>query len=179
MTSYAPESILPGKLDPVEIGIFDEADPLQTAAIWGPVGAEAVLAQCYPLEISLFYQSFNVVAARQESLGYATALQEHGVRVLMIRDLLAEAIQPHSLIKDQVVSDMIRKARTTQDLHGTSVPEDGDLIAELVEQDINRYGEEAALILNQTLSILPNLPLGNCIYARDQMNELLETRVRS
>lgn len=164
---------------PVRIGIQDEADSLQAATVWGAAGGEAVLAQCYPEDISLFHQSFDVLAARREGLNYTAILQNHGVRVLMVRDLLAEVLKPKSLTKDQVTSDMVEKARTAQDLYGTHVREAADLIVELVEQDIRRYGEERALTLNRTLSITPQLPLGDSIYSRDQMNVLLNTRVVS
>lgn len=167
----------PAPSQPLKTGILDEADTLKTAVVWGGVGAEAVLAQCYPEEISLFYKSFNTLAARVEGLNYARILQEHGVGVLIIRDRLAEALRPKPLSKDQVVWDMIRKARDTQDSYGTNVPEADDLIAELVERDIDRYGLGKALTLNRTLTLLPQLPLGNSIYSRDQINILLGTRV--
>lgn len=163
----------------VEIGIHDEAETLRAAAVWGPVGAEAVLAQYYPEEISLFYRSFNVMAARNEGLNYAQILQRYGVRVLMVRDLLAAALQPQPWTKNQLVTAMIERARNTQNKYGTQVPEAEDLIVELLEQDINRYGEGAALTLNRSLSIAPTHPLGNSLYARDQMNVLLAGRIVS
>lgn len=163
----------------VEIGIQDEAGLLRAASVWGPVGAEAVLAQCYPETISLFYQSFDVIAARQEGINYAATLQNRGVKVLMARDLLAQTLIPKPLKKNEVISAMTEKAKTIQDQHGTHVKGFADLVVELVEQDINRYGEGPALVLNRTLSIVPKLPLGNSLYSRDQMNVLLETRVIS
>lgn len=49
----------------------------------------------------------------------------------------------------------------------------------LLELDIDLYGERAALILNKALSLDEVLPLGNSLYARDQMNVLLGRRIRS
>ncbi len=163
----------------VEVGIWDEADTLQTASVWGAVGAEAVIAQCYPESISLFYQSFNVIAARQEGVNYAQILRDHGIKVLMIRDLLAESLKPKSLTKDKVISDMTTKARDVQTAYNTHIPKVDELIVGLVEQDINRYGSERALTLNHTLTVSPKLPLGNSIYSRDQMIILLGTRIAS
>lgn len=163
----------------VEIGIWDEADNLQTAAIWGTVGAEAVLAQCFPEETSLFYQSFDVMAARYEGLAYAKTLGNHGIQVLFIRDLLVDTLKPRSLRKDEVISAMINRAHAIQDQHGTHIPNAAELILTLVEQDIARYGEDAALTLNRTLSLVPQLPLGNSMYSRDQMNVLFGIRVSS
>lgn len=178
MTSRSPESI--HHLKPVQIGILDEAEPLRAVATWGAIGAEAILTQCYPVQISLFHQSFDVVAARQEGLNYATTLQDHGIRVLMVRDLLADTLTPKKrLKKEEVISAMLEKAGAIQDEYNTHVQDSHDLITTLVEQDIARYGEEKALSLNQALSIDPHLPLGNSLYGRDHMNVLLDARVVS
>ncbi len=178
MTSHSPESLLPFKS--VQIGILDEAEPLRTVATWGAIGAEAILTQCYPIQISLFHQSFDAVTARQEGLNYAATLQDHGIRVLMVRDLLADALGPQKhLKKDDVISAMHRKAKTIQGQYNTHVQNSSDLITTLVEQDVVRYGEEKALRLNQALSVDPQLPLGNSLYGRDHMNVLLDARVVS
>lgn len=179
MICRSPESCLPEISNPVKIGIFDEAQLLKTVAVWGAVGAEAVLTQCYPETTSLFFDSFDVVTAREEGLKFTGILQEHGIQVLMIRDLLANALKPRLLQKDAVISSMIKKAETTQSQYSTNVRAYGNLIVELVERDIDRYGEDKALTLNKTLSIDPLLPLGNSLYGRDQMNVLLDTRVVS
>lgn len=177
MATNLHETHLP--LNSVHIGISDEADPLRTVAVWGAVGAEAVLAQCYPVDISLFHQSFDTLAARQEGLNYASTLQDHGVKVLMMRDLLAGALTPTPLRKSDIISAMIQKATSIQNQYGTQVKSYSEVIATLVEQDIDRYGEDQALQLNRILSLDPELPLGNSLYGRDHMNVLLNTRVIS
>lgn len=177
MTAHSPETYLPP--NSVQIGIFDEAHPLQTVATWGAVGAEAVLTQCYPEEISLFHQSFDTLAARQEGLSYASTLQSHGINVLMIRDLLASALTPESLRKSEIISAMIKKALSVQNQYGTQVRKYSEAIATLIEQDIERYGEDQALQLNKALSLDPELPLGNSLYGKDHMNVLFDTRVVS
>lgn len=177
MTTLSPEFRLPP--NSVHIGIYDEADPLKIVATWGAVGAEAVLTQCYPEEISLFHQSFDTLAARQEGLNYAATLQDHGVKVLMMRDLLTGALTPTSLRRSDIISAMIQKATSIQSQYGTQVKGYSEAIATLVEQDIDRYGEDQALQLNKTLSLDPELPLGNSLYGRDHMNVLLNTRVIS
>lgn len=179
MISSSPESRLSPNMNPVQIGIFDEAEPLRAAATWGAIGAEAILAQCYPVSISLFHQSFDVNVARQEGLDYAATLENHGIRVLMVRDHLTHALNPKSLKKNEVIATMVRRARIIQDKYDTHVEGFTDLIKMLVEQDIARYGEERALGLNKALCIDPQFPLGNSLYGRDHMNVLLETRVVS
>lgn len=163
----------------LQIRISDEAQPLKTASVWGPIGAEAVLAQCYPEEISLFYQTFDVIAARNEGLEYANTLQNHGITVLMARDVLADTLKPKPVGKQEIISGMIKKAKAAQDTFGTNVENLPDLVRTLIELDIDRYGEQKALTLNYTLSSRARLPLGNSLYGRDQMNVLFGQRVVS
>ncbi|MDD5416301.1 MAG: arginine deiminase family protein [Candidatus Daviesbacteria bacterium] len=177
MIAHSLESDLPP--NSIQIGIFDEAEPLRAVSTWGAIGAEAVLAQCYPKAISLFYQSFDVITARQEGINYAAILQDHGVKVLMVRDLLAETLKPRPLRKDAVIAAMVGRAQAIQNQYDIHVEDSADLITMLVEQDIVRYGEEGALNLNQTLSVDPQFPLGNSLYGRDHMNVLCDTRVVS
>ncbi len=177
MTARSHELLIPP--NSIHIGIFDEAEPLKAAATWGAIGAEAVLTQCYPEEISLFHQSFDTLAARQEGLNYAATLQSHGIQVLMIRDLLADTLRPKPMKKSDVVSTMIRKANSVQNQYGTHVRECAESIEELIAQDIEHYGENRALQLNTILSLDPKLPLGNSLYGRDHMNVLLQRRVVS
>ena len=73
-------------------GIYDESHPLKSAVIWGPIGAEAVLAQLFPEEKSLFFQTFDVPAARQESIDYQKTLESFGVHVISARDHLAKIL---------------------------------------------------------------------------------------
>ncbi len=163
----------------LQIGITDESEPLRTASVWGAIGVEAVIAQCYPNQISLFYQSFDVIAARQEGLEFAATLESHGVRVLMARDILAETLKPKTFKKTSVIGELVEKAEAIQSSHNTHIDNAAELINIQQEADIERYGEEKALNLNHTLSLSPQLPLGNSIYGRDQMNVLLGARVVS
>lgn len=163
----------------MQIGIFDESEPLRTASVWGPVGAESVIAQCYPANVSLFHESFDVVSARQEGLQYAAILQDHGVRVLMARDKLAEILKHKPLKRDAVIDALAKKAKAAQTSYGTHIDDAVDLITTAVVFDIDRYGEAQALTLNHILSLNPQLPLGNSMYCRDQTNVLLGARVVS
>lgn len=177
MSSQCIETGAPSSL--LQIGILNEAEQLRIAAVWGPVGAEAILAQCYPEDISLFYQAFDVPAARKEGLQYAATLAGYGVKVLMARDILAETLKPKSLERGVVINQLAEKATAAQISYNTHVDDARELITTLVDLDIARYGEQQALTLNYTLSLRSPLPLGNCIYSRDQMNVLLGARVVS
>ncbi|MDO8503476.1 MAG: arginine deiminase family protein [bacterium] len=161
-----------------QIGIIDEVDPLKVAAIWGPVGAEAVLAQLHPTDVSLFHGSMNVIEARREAFDFEAALREAGVKVVRVRDRLAEVLPPLKLDFEQVFSAMVAKADGVKSQFGRQ----GDcrgLIEELLRQDVAAYGEQQALALNWHLSVVPPIPLGNVMYARDQMNVLFDWRVKA
>lgn len=161
-------------------GIYDESHLLKSAVIWGPVGVEAALAQLYPPEISLFFNSFDVLAARREGLEYARTLENFGVKVAFARDFLVDLLPANpDLKKEEVTSQLRSKSKGIQETYrSNSIPVE-DNIMELLEDDIARYGQERALTLNQALCLDTNLPLGNLIYARDQMNVLLGQRVVS
>ncbi len=162
-----------------DYGVFDENSPLRTAAIWGPVGSEAVLAQLFPSNVSLFHDKMNVVVARHEAINFAKTLGTHGVDLIIVRDLLASLLKPRNLKKSDVLDSLIQKARDIQSQNVTHRDGINEMIAELVDDDIERYGEPSALTLNQVLSLDPKLPLGNSIFARDQSNLLLNQRIQS
>ncbi len=176
-----PSDLRPSReiITPVEIGIYDETDLLVKAAIWGPVGSEAVLAQLFPPEISLFHDEMDVPTARTEALNFQHVLQDRGVQVVSIRDQLAQLLPQRQLNRDTILNQMIEKAENTQTRYGRSLSGYGQIIEHLLEEDIRRYGQDRALVLNQTLSLLPTLPLGDMIYARDQSNVLLDIRIQS
>lgn len=163
-----------------KIGIYNETDPLKSAVTWGPVGAEAILAQFYPPEISLFLDDMDVLKARSEGLLYAETLKKHGVNIYLARDVLAELLQPTPLTFNAVFSILVKKA---EDIRAKFKTKNHKNYKEVIEQllllDIERYGKNRAFTLNWKLSLYPLLPLGNVMYARDQMNIFLSKRIRS
>ena len=164
----------------MKIGIFDENDTLKSAVTWGPVGAEAVLAQFYPPDISLFLDDMDVTKAREEAVAYAQTLNEYGVKTFFARDILAETLIPVDMSFNAVFSILIKKAEDIKNTYKTKNHADyKQIIEQLLKLDEERYGKNRARTLNWKLSLYPFLPLGNLIYARDQMNILLSKRVRS
>lgn len=163
-----------------QIGIYDENDRLRAATLWGAIGAEAVLTQLYPPEISLFLENMDVVRARAESRNFITTLEQHGVKVYLARDVLANKLRPVSIDKKTVIDILIRHAEDIKEKYATTTHINyKEQIEELVEEDIKRYGADRALTLNWHINLLPPLPLGNLLFARDQMNVLLNKRVQS
>ena len=168
-----------------EIGIYNETHPLRSVMLWGPVGAEAVLAEVHPQNISLFYDKMQVPKARKEAHEFTTTLQSKGVDVVLARDELAHLLPTREGITPGHVQDsLISRLHQTNKKYGmphssTALAGYEDDLVDLFHQDIERYGEEGAVALNMALSIDPKMPLGNTIYARDQMNVLLGSRVVS
>lgn len=170
----------------VPVGIYDELHRLTATTTWGPVGAEAVLAQLYPERTSLFYDVMDVPTARKEALRFSTFLQLEGVDVRHVRDHLTQALSIGDVEPQKVKDAIVAKARRIRSEQNHTPSENiythqslEDVAMELVDQDIQRYGEGPALALNQALILTPELPMGNMIYARDQMNVLLDARVVS
>lgn len=158
------------------IGIYDESDPLREVVTWGPVGVEAVLAQLYPPEVSLFYDFMDVIKAREEAIDYSALLSAKGVKVTQARDRLSELLPVEKLDYEEVVSKLINRAKQIQSRYKRIPLDHSETISKLVDQDIKRYGLNEALTMNKHLCLDSELPLGNVIFARDQMNVLLDTR---
>ena len=163
-----------------KIGVYDETHTLKTAAVWGPLGAEALLAQLYPPEISLFLDNMNVVKAREEALSYVETLRSFGIEIFIARDILAQNISLPAVSFDTALSALIQKADDIKEKYKTNNHKNyKEVLEHLLKLDVERYGSNRASVLNWKLSLYPLLPLGNLIYARDQMNVLLSKRVSS
>lgn len=163
------------------IGISAETDRLRHAALWGPVGAEALLAQVLPTSVSLFHSAMDVLQAQQEAMNFTEVLRGFGVRVDLVRDGLARQLAPDTSLG---VTDLLRalvcRAQELSQQYGRPLPigfeED---LTQLVAFDVARYGEVTAVEVNKTLCLDGPLPLGNVLYSRDQLNVLFSTRVRA
>jgi N-dimethylarginine dimethylaminohydrolase len=65
--------------------------------------------------------------------------------------------------------------KVKQSPHSTGEPDVGTL-AHLLDLDAKMYGsEDKAIAMNAALSLIPELPLGNIFFARDQANVLFDT----
>ncbi len=182
------------------LGIYDESHRLTSAAVWGPVGAEALIAQLLPTTKSLFLARMDVLQAREEGIGFNNALNASGVNTTIIRDELAKVLPVDGLTLDGVRSGILTKARAITETHREELQREIDKaksrnnpngrqeiwptgierdLDSLLMADIFRYGEPRALALNKALVLDPDIPMGDAIYARDQMNVLLGRRVQS
>jgi len=190
-----------GENDLIRIGINNETDTLKAAMIWGSTGPESHIAQLYPYSQSLFLATMDVQKAKAEAERFGISLEQRGVQILRARHLYAKGVEPTKKYDQDVVfdelktrareitqthkaelEDEIRKAKEANDPNGRQelYPStfESDL-ENLLEADIRQYGIDAALQMAHELTLIPDMPMGNLIYARDQMNVLLGTRVRS
>lgn len=161
-----------------QFGVHNEPDTLKQVALWQP-SIEAVIAQYYPTEQSLFLGSMNVVKARDEVRTFTNVLQNNGVEVICVRSRLASLLTPRNLNKCKVIGQLCHKAKELSETFGVKRPNLKDELVSLMEMDIAQYGEAEALNLAQVLCIDCEQPLGNMVYARDQMNFLGNRRIQS
>ncbi len=185
----------------IPIGIDNETDVLKAAMIWGSAGPESHLAQLYPKNHSLFLATMNVPKARTEAMNFGFRLEQNDVQVLRARHLYAESVVPtQKYDRDEVVDQLKERAKGIVDTHREELDreiregkETGDSndrqekypstfdsdLEILIEADIRGYGQDVAMQMAHDLILDIDMPMGNLIYARDQMNVLLGTRVRS
>ena len=184
-TGTSPEFI-----NPVEIGVYDELDPLRKVALWGEPGPETALAKLYPYQISLFLEkdeSMDVMEARREMTNYTGILVDNGVSVLHVRDHLAKTLPiPNKTVAEARI-DLVESGKSILETYpeekypeqrGKKEQFEAEVLATF-NDDIAKYGERGALALAYSLSLNGNLPLGNMIYARDPMNVIGDAMIIS
>jgi arginine deiminase len=170
-----------------ELGVFEETSPLKKILVWGPSGVEASLAQLLPKEVSCFETEFNVMKARNEIGAAVQTLEDEGIEVVEVKSLLAkmideQRIEPQGGIRDLQIKLEERIKEYTDKYSGKGMADKKNVIPhikDILEADVNLYGERAAIIINEMLSLRSDLPLGNILYARDQSNLLGNTMIWS
>lgn len=125
----------------------------------------------------------DVIRAREEALKFKQTLRELGINVIEGREILSSYLKQTGspsnfpLSIREATSKLLGAATKIAKEYGKSLPENADeIIYQLLESDVQLYGEEAALRLAAVLNKIqynPPLPLGNIIYSRDPANVLL------
>lgn len=154
----------------IRTGIHQETDPLKTVVIYGPPSVEALLAQFYPTEISLFTGQMDVMKARSEVRSFIGVLEQNGVEVIQAKDFFATDCQTQILRRKQILDELFAKAQMVGKQYGQDVPYWQDTLVELVDQEIETHGNDAALGLIRRTCLTPRVPHANIMYARDTMN---------
>lgn len=146
-----------------EMFVEDEIGTLKSVGLFGPPGIESYVAQFWPQEQSLFFGNFDVVKARDEFEGLVKLLKSLEVDVVDLKagfclGLSEPEIPPEVLLRK--LSEKIEAA-------------DMKILEILLQRDALAFGEAKAVALNLALSYVPEIPMGNLYFARDQSNVLL------
>ncbi len=169
------------------LGVFEETARLNKVIMWGTPGTETVLGQLLPKDVSCFEDQFDVLGARAEFNAARAILEANGVEIIQVKDLFAKMITEEDLdpkisvdqLREGVVARAFQFYETYKAQSPTRVEEVLGWMDQILEEDIARYGEKAAVAINHTLALSNDLPMSNVLYARDQSNLLAGTMVWS
>jgi arginine deiminase len=172
----------------------NEIDPLRQLMLWGEPGCEALLGQLLPKTKSLFLSYYDVPEARREFRRMQALIEAQGVQVLRAKDAFVSRLRgqdfarlPASLkeLQTQLVLradsyfEAYRQAKVGELMQYGAGMLVEDIyyqvrsdIPRLLEEDVDAYGEQAAIKLNHVLSLSRSLPISNIFYGRDQSSAL-------
>jgi len=181
--------------------IFDETDPLEEVLVWGEPGIEALLGQLLPKSKSLFFSYYEVLEARKEFRHLQSLIEGEKVQFTKARDALAQRLARKELANEpkstkELEASLLQRANeyyetfrekkiadfSHEGIHGdideiySKLQED---IKQILDEDIQAYGETPAIRLNYLLSLSHELPLSNIFYGRDQSQALMDKLVMS
>ena len=149
--------------------VTNEVGELKKVGLFGPPGIESYLTQFFDPEVSLLFESFDVIEGQSEFKGLAKLLQSLGVEVIDLKGAYVYTLPPPTLNAEKLLEGLLKK-----------VPQsDKSVLENLLHLDAQNYGEEKAVALNESLSLYPTLPMGNIFFARDQANVIFDTCVLS
>jgi arginine deiminase len=174
--------------------VFSEIAPLKEVLVWGEPGIEALLGQLLPRSKSLFFSYYEVAKAREEFRGLQTLIEREGVTVIRAKDATARLLKkqrfsshPGSIkeLKSQLLQRANEYYETYQEIKNEELVQNGiensfeeiylqvkKEMEQILEEDIDSFGETAALRMNYVLSLAEKLPLANIFYGRDQSQTL-------
>lgn len=186
------------------VHLLDEVAPLKEVLVWGEPGVEALLGQLLPKARSLFVSYYEVTEARAEFRNMQAMIEREGIKVIRARDAAAKYLNgahaddfPQSareleqllLLRADEYYETYKQAKS-KDLANEGIQQTVDEIYLKVKQDIRKllaedvevYGEDAAIRLNHRLSLSQPLPLSNIFYGRDQSqalgNKIMMTKLK-
>lgn len=181
--------------------VFDETHPLEEVLVWGEPGIEALLGQLLPKAKSLFFSYYEVLEARREFLFLQSLVEGEKISFTRAKDafaarlkskeipnepksikeleklLLARAGKYYETYREKKMEDFSR-----EEIHGNidevylQINRD---IHQILQEDVDAYGEICAIRLNYLLCLAYELPLANIFYGRDQSQALAEKLVLS
>jgi len=174
--------------------IFNEIHPLEEVLVWGEPGIEALLGQLLPKSKSLFFSYYEVPEAREQFRRLQSLIENEDVKVTRAKDAFARILgnknienAPSSRI--ELENLLLQKANELYETYRQQKMDDLEKegiknhideiyaqikidIIQVLDEDIQAYGESAAVRLNYLLSLSSPLPLANIFYGRDQTQTL-------
>lgn len=181
--------------------IFDETDPLEEVLVWGEPGIEALLGQLLPKSRSLFFSYYEVLEARSEFRHLQKMVENENILFTRAKDALAQRLKRTELpneprtIKELETSLLHRANEYYETFRENKIKEFSQAsiqrnleeiyftiqqdIKQILQEDVQAYGELATIRLNYLLSLSHELPLANIFYGRDQSQALTDKLVLS
>jgi arginine deiminase len=198
----------------IELGVYEETAEAKMLMMWGKPGAETVLGQLLPSSVGCFEKSFDVPKAREELTNARQLIEKKGVNVFVVKDEWARMIDDTGAktdkSMDELKSEIIERGiylyekyadqreKENEEERQASLSEGRDQeepaglevldwLDQLLDADVKEYGENAAVIMNERLSLIgymdeekdEHLPLSNIFFARDQSNLIGKTWIWS
>ncbi len=181
--------------------IFDETHPLEEVLVWGEPGVEALLGQLIPKSKSLFFSYYEVLEARKEFRHLQALVESEKIQFTRAKDALAKRLAHRELPNEprsiqELEAALLQRANEYYETYREHKTRDflhegfhGNIdeiyiqiqkdIKQILQEDIQAYGELATIRLNHLLSLSHELPLSNIFYGRDQSQALADKLVLS
>jgi arginine deiminase len=181
--------------------IFDETHPLEEVLVWGEPGIEALLGQLLPKSQSLFFSYYEVLEARREFRHLQALVENEGIQFTRAKDALAKRLERKALFGEpktvqELEAALLQRAGQYYETYREQKIRDfskegihGDIesvylkiqkdMKQILQEDLQTYGETATIRLNYLLSLSHEMPLANIFYGRDQSQALADKMVLS
>ena len=181
--------------------VFDETHTLEEVLVWGEPGIEALLWQLIPKSRSLFFSYYEVLEARTEFRHLQALIENEKIQFTRAKDALAQRLKRQELPNEpksirELESALLQRASEYYETYREQKQKDFSLegihagidevylqiqkdLKQILHEDVEAYGETAAIRLNQLISLSHELPLANIFYGRDQSQALADKIVLS
>jgi arginine deiminase len=128
-----------------------------------------------------------VPTARNEFADAQAIIEANGTDIVMVKDLFAKMVDEMSLEPENDFNSLreklFAKAESFHEKYKgqgiSAIKKVKRWIDPILKEDVDKYGERAAIYMNEVLSLKNELPLANVLYARDQSNLMDNTFVWS
>jgi len=175
------------KISSLPLGVHEESAPLRKILMWGSPGAETILGQLLPKKLSCFEAQFDVLGARHEFGVAQTILKKEGIEIVQVKDLFADMVKKQNIeptmdiesLSEEITKRAFDYYKKYRDQDISDIEEVLGWLPKVLKDDVEKYGEKTAVVMNKILSLDSPLPLSNVLYARDQSNLMENTWVWS